>query len=135
MNFIVVKFDSICFAFNRTDLTFKDFRFLFEACVSVSRPSLISAFFGFYLLGYKHTFIRVYIYTYLHLYIYIYFYICNLRSFDKDFNVHLYGECLLSMDYLPDLVLAAMDTVGSKTEMYVCCLYGAYILARQWDVE
>lgn len=61
--------------------------------------------------------------------------ICNLWSFDKDFNVHLYGECLLSMDYLPDLVLAAMDTVGSKTEMYVCCLYGAYILARQWDVE
>lgn len=64
MNFIVVKFDSICFVFNRTDLTFKDFRFLFEACVSVSRPSLISAFFCILPVG-----IQTHIYTCLHLYV------------------------------------------------------------------
>lgn len=52
MNFIVVKFDNSCFVFKRTDRAFKDLGFLFEAYVSVSRPSLIGAFSAFYLLEY-----------------------------------------------------------------------------------
>lgn len=90
-----MEFDSSYFQQNW--FGFKDFTFLFDVYMSISRSSLIIAFFGGFTIWY------------------VTIYACYLWDlFGKELNMHSYSEWLLSMPYLPDLVLGATVIFGEQ---------------------